>query len=69
MRSALLCCAVLCRCGVCSHIACAEGAFSVAQWLIESGVDPNPRDRHDRTPLEVQTGWHRSRPGILHMRQ
>lgn len=38
---------------VCRHIACAEGAYSVAQWLIESGVDPNPRDRHDRTPLEV----------------
>ncbi|WIA29235.1 hypothetical protein OEZ86_011743 [Tetradesmus obliquus] len=34
------------------HIACAEGAYSVAQWLIETGVDVNPRDRHDRTPLE-----------------
>lgn len=46
----------------CRHIACAEGAYSVAQWLMESGVDPNPRDRHDRTPLEVRgcswtAGW------------
>jgi hypothetical protein len=29
----------------------------VAQWLLESGVDPNPRDRHDRTPLEVRHSW------------
>jgi len=35
-----------------SHISAAEGAFSVAQWLLDSGADPNPLDRHDRTPLE-----------------
>jgi hypothetical protein len=49
-------CKFWCRgCCACRHIACAEGAYSVAQWLIETGVDPNPRDRHDRTPLEVRT--------------
>lgn len=35
-----------------SHICAAEGAFSVAQWLLDSGADPNPPDRHGRTPLE-----------------
>jgi hypothetical protein len=25
----------------------------VVQWLLASGADPNPLDRHDRTPLEV----------------
>ncbi len=34
------------------HISAAEGAFSVAQWLLDSGADPNPLDRHGRTPLE-----------------
>ncbi|KAI8477080.1 MAG: kinase-like domain-containing protein [Monoraphidium minutum] len=34
------------------HISAAEGAFSVAQWLLDSGADPNPLDRHNRTPLE-----------------
>ena len=37
------------------HIAAAEGAFSVVQWLIEAGADVNPLDRHNRTPLEVSS--------------
>jgi hypothetical protein len=40
-------------CDNCRHIACAEGAYSVAHWLLDVGVDPNPHDRHNRTPLEV----------------
>jgi len=35
------------------HIASAEGAFSVVQWLVqEEAVDVNPLDRHQKTPLE-----------------
>lgn len=34
------------------HVAAAEGAFSVAQWLLEEGADKNALDRHQRTPLE-----------------
>eukprot|EP00877_Chromochloris_zofingiensis_P012895 jgi/Chrzof1/785/Cz01g28220.t1 len=34
------------------HVAAAEGAFTVVEWLLEVGADPNPLDRHDRTPLE-----------------
>lgn len=44
-----------------SHIAAAEGAFSVVQWLVaEEAVDINPIDRHNKTPLEVGHG-----PGCL----
>jgi hypothetical protein len=43
-------------CVGCRHIAAAEGAFSVVQWLIEAGADVNPLDRHNRTPLEVCPG-------------
>ena len=39
----------------CRHIASAEGAFSVVQWLLEEGVDVNCIDRHNKTPLEVGT--------------
>lgn len=39
---------------VCRHVAAAEGAFTVVEWLLEVGADPNPLDRHDRTPLEVR---------------
>ena len=43
----------------CRHIAAAEGAFSVVQWLVvEEGADPNPVDRHQRTPLEVRPFAH-----------
>lgn len=35
------------------HIAAAEGAFSVVQWLVvEEGVDVNALDRHNHTALE-----------------
>lgn len=35
------------------HVAAAEGAYSVVQWLVEEEkVDVNPLDRHGRTPLE-----------------
>jgi hypothetical protein len=34
------------------HVAAAEGAFSVVQWLVEEGVDVNCLDRHQKTPLE-----------------
>lgn len=35
------------------HVAAAEGAFSVVQWLVvEEGVDVNCLDRHHKTPLE-----------------
>lgn len=37
------------------HIAAAEGAFSVVQWLIEEGADYNALDRHGHTPLEEAT--------------
>lgn len=45
------------------HVAAAEGAYSVVQWLVqEEGVDINCIDRHNRTPLEVRarrpaTAW------------
>uniref|UniRef100_A0A7S0UV82 Protein kinase domain-containing protein n=1 Tax=Polytomella parva TaxID=51329 RepID=A0A7S0UV82_9CHLO len=34
------------------HVAAAEGAFSVAEWLIQNGAPVNACDRHGRTPLE-----------------
>eukprot|EP01023_Acetabularia_acetabulum_P006292 TRINITY_DN12628_c1_g1_i3.p1 TRINITY_DN12628_c1_g1~~TRINITY_DN12628_c1_g1_i3.p1 ORF type:complete len:361 (+),score=47.93 TRINITY_DN12628_c1_g1_i3:31-1083(+) len=34
------------------HIACAEGAFSTAQWLMDKGASVNALDRFKRTPLE-----------------
>lgn len=37
-----------------SHLAAAEGCYSVAAWLLEGcGADANPVDRFKRTPLEV----------------
>jgi len=40
-----------------SHLAAAEGCYSVAAWLLEEcGADANPVDRFKRTPLEVG-GW------------
>jgi len=38
-------CFVHCMIGCPSrHIACAEGAYSVAHWLLDLGVDPNPHE-------------------------
>lgn len=35
------------------HVAAAEGAFSVVQWLVnEENANVNPIDRHQKTPLE-----------------
>jgi serine/threonine protein kinase len=34
------------------HLASAEGCFSVVEWLLSEGADPNPIDRFGRTPLE-----------------
>ena len=37
------------------HLAAAEGCYSVVQWLLTEGkCGPNPIDRFNRTPLEVQ---------------
>ncbi|GIL72919.1 hypothetical protein Vretimale_4568 [Volvox reticuliferus] len=34
------------------HVAAAEGAYSVVEWLVQEGADVNAIDRHGRTPLE-----------------
>lgn len=34
------------------HVAAAEGAYSVFQWLLDSGVNVNALDRHNHTALE-----------------
>ncbi len=48
------------------HVAAAEGAYSVVEWLVKSEACPvNPLDRHMKTPLEVRScglggrGWGR----------
>ena len=33
------------------HLAAAEGHLEVVEYLINQGVDPNPRDRWGGTPL------------------
>jgi len=36
------------------HVAAAEGAYSVVEWLLSEGVELSPVDRHNRTPLEAR---------------
>ena len=36
----------------CRHVAAAEGAFSVCQWLLDKGADVNALDRFQHTALE-----------------
>ncbi len=37
------------------HVAAAEGAYSVVEWLVQSeSCQVNPLDRHNKTPLEVR---------------
>jgi ankyrin repeat protein len=48
------------------HLAAAEGCFSVAKWLLESGAAHSPLDRFKRTPLEEAVrGSHRELISML----
>lgn len=48
------------------HLAAAEGSFSVAKWLLDSGASHSPIDRFKRTPLEeAMRGSHRELISLL----
>ena len=48
------------------HLAAAEGQAAVVRWLLEQGLDPNPRDRWGQTPLDdSDRGYHEHVSEIL----
>ena len=50
----------------CRHLAAAEGCYSVVLWLLsDMKCNPNPVDRFDRTPLEVNKPSSRQHPWLL----